>query len=300
MPIRSRENNDDAVVSAIIPVYNREASIAGAIGSVLAQRFHRFELIVVDDGSTDATPEILHRIQDPRLRIITLARNSGAANARNIGIAAGRCELLAFLDSDDLWHPNKLERQIDAMRRRAIKGPSCTGFALHRSGSGSSSDRVPQAEGSWLESLLDQCSVSPGTTLMVERSVMEDVGAFDVRLRRFEDWDWLLRCLDRYELQVVPEILAEVHVAGFAAPAVVDQAAAMLFSLQRERIARRFGPAGIRRFRASLLIERAVARLAARQIAFGTITAGRSALVHPRRFATFAARCIAKLRARDF
>ncbi|MDB6082223.1 MAG: glycosyl transferase [Gammaproteobacteria bacterium] len=296
------KNNEIAgtVVTVVIPVYNREASIARAVDSVLAQEFREFELIVVDDGSTDATPKILRDIRDSRLRVITLAKNAGAANARNIGIAASQCELLAFLDSDDLWRPNKLGTQINAMRPRPIKGPSCTGFALRRSGSGSSSDRIPQTRGSWFETLLDQCSVSPGTTLMVERSVIEEIGAFDPRLSRFEDWDWLLRCLDRYELQMVPEILAEVHVAGFAAPEVVDRSAAILLSLQRERIARRFGAAGVRRFRASLMVERAVARLAARRALSGMMTAGRSALLNPHRFAVFVGRCVAKLRTKDF
>ncbi|MDB5410638.1 MAG: glycosyl transferase [Rhodospirillales bacterium] len=300
MQSSDRKDGADAAVSVVIPVYNRQASIGPAIASVLAQGFRQFELIVVDDGSTDATPEILRNLDDPRLHVITLAKNSGAANARNIGIAASRCNLLAFLDSDDLWRPDKLETQIDTMRHNPTKGPSCTGFALHRSGSGSSSDRVPHERGSWRETLLDQCSVSPGTTLMVERSVFEAIGVFDVRLARFEDWDWLLRCLDRYDLQIVPEILADIHVAGFAAPQVVDRAAAMLLSLHRERIARRFGQAGVRRFRASLLIECAVARLAARRIASGTMIAARSALLDPRRFAGFVGRCLAKLRTRDF
>ncbi|MFI5349912.1 MAG: glycosyltransferase family 2 protein [Elusimicrobiota bacterium] len=106
-------------VSVIIPVYNRSRSARRAVASVFAQTFKDFEVIVVDDGSTD---DIAGALADWRtkLRLIRLKRNQGPASARNAGLAAARGELAAFLDSDDVWHRPKLERQLIHFRNPAV------------------------------------------------------------------------------------------------------------------------------------------------------------------------------------
>ena len=101
-------------ISVVLPVFNREQRIAQAIDSVLAQDFDDFELIVVDDGSTDRTAEVARSYGDPRIRIVTQDRNRGSNAARNAGIEAARAPLIAFLDSDDVFLPHKLGTVVRA------------------------------------------------------------------------------------------------------------------------------------------------------------------------------------------
>jgi glycosyltransferase involved in cell wall biosynthesis len=104
----------EPLVSVIIPVFNGERYVADAIASVLAQRHHALEVIVVDDGSTDASADVVRRIVDARCRLVRQT-SSGAAAARNRGISESTGTLLAFLDADDVWTPDKLERQLHAL-----------------------------------------------------------------------------------------------------------------------------------------------------------------------------------------
>lgn len=287
-------------VSIVLPTYNRAASLRRAIDSVFAQSFTAFELIVVDDGSTDGTAMLLAEIDDARLRVIRIAVNGGAARARNAGVAVARGRLVAFVDSDDAWCIDKLARQMAAMQAAPSVAASCTGFLLERVGSGARFTRIPTAETTWFDALLDQCAVSPGTTLLVRRGVLAEIGLFDPGLRRFEDWDWLLRLVERREFIVVPEPLATVHVAGYAAPAIVDEAARRFLAAQRTRVVRQRGRRGLRQLRASLEIERAVARFAARRRFAGTVRALSAFVIDPFRFARFIRRYLVKLAERDF
>lgn len=107
-------------VSVIIPSYNRAHMLGTAINSVLAQVFQDWELIVVDDGSTDNTEEVVHAFGDERIRYIRQGRNSGASAARNRCLAVSRGRYVAFLDSDDEWFPEKLTRQMAVFRQSAL------------------------------------------------------------------------------------------------------------------------------------------------------------------------------------
>ena len=99
-------------VSVIIPTYNRSHTLKRAVESVLGQTFDNFELLIVDDGSEDDTKSVVDSIQDKRIRYIKLKENRGAAGARNEGVRRSECSLIAFQDSDDVWRPEKLERQM--------------------------------------------------------------------------------------------------------------------------------------------------------------------------------------------
>jgi glycosyltransferase involved in cell wall biosynthesis len=287
------------VVSVVLPSYNRATSLRRCIDSVFAQTFTAFELIVVDDGSTDETIPLLARIDDTRLRIVRLTANRGAAQARNAGVATARARLVAFIDSDDSWRADKLARQVEAMDAAPTVGASCTGFILERVSSGARSSRIPATSNTWFDAFLDQCAVSPGTTLMARRDILTEVGPFDPELRRFEDWDWLLRLAERYDFMVVPEPLATVYVGGYAKPEIVDEASRRLLLAQRARVIRQRGRRGLRQLQSSLMIERAVAHLAARQRVAGVTSALRALVIDPRRFMRFAQRCIVKLAERD-
>ena len=106
-------------VSVVIPAYRCEKTAEESIRSALRQTVRDIEVIAVDDGSDDGTPEILARLQkeDARVRVITLLKNGGVANARNCGVNDARAERIAFLDSDDLWEPDKLDRQLAVMEK---------------------------------------------------------------------------------------------------------------------------------------------------------------------------------------
>src|SRR4051794_18662887 len=106
-------------VSVVIPAYNAEVTIGQTISSVLAQTFGNYELIVVNDGSSDRTAEIVQELsaKDPRITLVT-QKNRGVAAARNYGISLARAELIATLDADDIWHGTYLEKQMATMIRR--------------------------------------------------------------------------------------------------------------------------------------------------------------------------------------
>ena len=100
-------------ISVIIPTFNREKLIGNSIKSVLNQTLKNFELIIVDDGSTDNTKEVVDKFQDKRIKYIKLDTNQGASNARNIGIKNAKGKYMSFQDSDDIFYPNKLEIQLN-------------------------------------------------------------------------------------------------------------------------------------------------------------------------------------------
>ena len=109
----------DAVVSVIVPCYNCEAYLSTTLGSVLTQTHRELELIVVDDASTDGSAGLVEQfaLQDPRVRLMRMPRNAGAPAApRNLGTREARGEWIAYLDADDIWHPRKLELQLQALR----------------------------------------------------------------------------------------------------------------------------------------------------------------------------------------
>ena len=106
----------------ILPVYQGEPLVLRAVASVLGQSHGSLELIVVDDGSTDGTPELLGRVNDPRVEVLRV-ENGGVARARNLGMSRSRGEYLAFLDADDLWHPDFLKGALATARRNGE--PSC-------------------------------------------------------------------------------------------------------------------------------------------------------------------------------
>ncbi len=197
-------------LSVIIPAWNRADVIGSAIDSVLAQSVSdtnwSLQIVVVDDASTDGLADVLHTYGG-RITCIRHQENKGAAAARNSGIAVAKGDLIAFLDSDDVWLPGKLEAQIAFMQANGYVA-TCTACRLARTGA---SDIVwPQyATGSVSHSaLLWGCFLSPGSTMICEPRIFEEIGMFDADLPRHEDWDWLLRLTRRYPLGYLAKPLA--------------------------------------------------------------------------------------------
>ncbi|HEX7970413.1 MAG TPA: glycosyltransferase family 2 protein [Stellaceae bacterium] len=287
-------------VSIIVPVFNRAATVGRAIASVMAQTMRDWELIVVDDASEDDLAGALAAFPDRRLRVLRHERNRGAAAARNTGIGAASDPLIAFLDSDDEWLPAKLERQIDAIERAGPSlGALCTAFRLRRVRTDHSEDRYPRATGTWAASLLDGCFVSPGSTLLARRQCFDTVGLFDESLGRFEDWDWLLRLVEHYAFECLPEILAIIHVGARPRPTIIDKATRDLEARQAARIRAMAGAKGLRRFRASLALERANAALDGGRYVAASVVMAEATLLSPPRALDFFARGLGRIRAGD-
>jgi len=194
--------------TVVIPTYQRAELVRQAVQTVLAQSCQDFEIVVVDDGSPEP---IRFTTPDDRLRVVRHEQNRGPSAARNTGIRAARGELVAFLDSDDLWLPEKLERQA-AFMEDAAYGACVTGFEYDTEEG--YSVEIPHKPQSWLRELAMGCRLSPGTTLAVRRGCYEKVGFYDEAMPRHEDYDWLLRFVQKYDIGVISEPLARVRRAG--------------------------------------------------------------------------------------
>jgi glycosyltransferase involved in cell wall biosynthesis len=188
------------LVSVIIPTYNRAKTIERAINSALAQSWKHLEVIVVDDGSTDETVQLLENYGD-KIHLIR-QRNQGASAARNTGIRAATGEILSFLDSDDEWLPTKTERQVKLLQRTESFGVVCcvcNARKLYSSGAVTSFQtaqlRPDQAEGVWsnpADILIDRFFFF-NQVAAVRREVLDHSGYFREDLRIMEDYDLALR-----------------------------------------------------------------------------------------------------------
>ena len=182
------------LVSVIIPTWRRAEACLRAVASVRAQTWTRLEILVVDDASNDDTLERLAGIDDPRLRTIARARNGGVARARNDGLAAARGDHVAFLDSDDLWHPDKLDAQLDAFGRADRRvGLVWTGSETLEAGGGRRVDSAAHA-GELFGTLLERNVLhgAPSSALLTRRAVAL-AGGFDPDYPAIEDWDYWVR-----------------------------------------------------------------------------------------------------------
>jgi len=202
------------VVSVIIPAHNSAAFIADAIAGVRAQTFTDHEIIVVDDGSTDDTDEVIRRF--PEVRSVRQS-NHGVAAARNAGIALARGEFVCFLDADDLWRPQKLARQLHFMAAHPDVGLLFTDAEEHGADvvekasilatmtCGGAATRVP-IEDAFRKLLIE--NFIPTSTVMVRRSCLTASGPFDISLPNVEDRDMWLRLAAVVPVACLPEVTA--------------------------------------------------------------------------------------------
>jgi glycosyltransferase involved in cell wall biosynthesis len=181
-------------VSVIIPAYNAAWCVAKAIDSVLTQDFRDFEVIVVNDGSTDDTAAVLDTYGDA-IRIVTQP-NGGLSSARNAGIRAARGELIAFLDADDWWLTAKLRRQVELMRDRSDLGFSSTAARVEDpTGELLNVWQCTRWQGSILAHLFGNNAgmAGSGSAVIARRNLFERTGGFDETLRSLEDVDMWMR-----------------------------------------------------------------------------------------------------------
>lgn len=199
--------------SVVIAAYNAQRTIAETLESVLAQSDQDFEIVVTDDGSTDDTLRVLldFATDEDRLRVASQP-NMGVAAARNFSISNARGRFVAFMDADDIWHPEKLARHasmhadapdIDASFARVSFCPDCEGPLRAGRTKSSVPDRDCRLEDVVIENVI--CTMS---NLVVKRSVLEGVGGFDASMRHVEDQDLLARLVGRgFRLRGMPETL---------------------------------------------------------------------------------------------
>jgi glycosyltransferase involved in cell wall biosynthesis len=192
-------------VSVVIPTYNRKQWVTEAIDSVLKQKFRDFELLIVDDGSEDGTCEALGRYAGETGYLYL--RHGGVSRARNIGSRICRGDFVAFLDSDDLWQPAKLQRQMEYMRAH----PDCricyTDEIWIRRGVRANQGNKHRKYSGWIfEQCLPLCIISPSSAL-IRRDLLEQSGGFDESLPVCEDYDLWLRIAAGNPVAFLPEPL---------------------------------------------------------------------------------------------
>jgi glycosyltransferase involved in cell wall biosynthesis len=192
-------------VSAIIPTHNRKDFALEAVASVLAQTYGDYELIVVDDGSEDGTREALQPYGE-RLRYV-YQDNNGVSSARNLGLGLARGEFIAFLDSDDLWLPEKLGVQVAFMDEHPEAQICYTDEIWIRRGARvNPRKRHAKYSGEIYPQCLPLCIISPSSALM-RRGLFEKIGTFDPALPVCEDYDLWLRVAARFPVFFIPQQL---------------------------------------------------------------------------------------------
>lgn len=197
------------LVSVVLPTHNRAPLLARAIRSVLAQTYREFELLVIDDASTDATPDVVRSFGDPRVRYLRLDPNRRVAGARNAGIREAAGDVVAFLDDDDFWLIQKLERQLPALLAAAPDvGLNFCGHisldpdrARYIGGADAFAGMDFEAGFSWRFGLI----ATPGW--LARKSFLVQAGLFDERLRIWEDWELALRLRDICRFEHLDEAL---------------------------------------------------------------------------------------------
>jgi glycosyltransferase involved in cell wall biosynthesis len=207
-------------VSAVIPTHKRSDILPRAVQSALSQTYREIEVLVVIDGPDAKTTRALGQINDPRMRIVQLDSNLGGGDARNAGVSEARGEWIAFLDDDDEWLPEKIQRQISMLVSVSCDDPiiSCRFTARTRSGEHVWPSRFPRPSEPMSEYLLvrqgmrgiDGFVATP--TILTRRSLLRRV-PFQSGLKKHQDWDWVLRATSQPGVGVFfcPETLAICH-----------------------------------------------------------------------------------------
>ena len=200
-------------MSVVVPTYDRERVLPRALDSALAQTYEDFEVLVVDDGSTDGTAGLVaeYAARDGRVRYLRQPQNAGVSAARNRGIREARGEFVAFLDSDDEWAPTKLERQVERFREAAseVGLVYCGVETVYEDGGGWTFR--PKHRGDVHRALLQKNVVHTGSGVVIRRSVTERAGLFDEGIPAAEDYEYWIRIARHVAFDYVAEPLLRYH-----------------------------------------------------------------------------------------
>lgn len=207
---------DEIQVSVIIPAFNAAKTIIRAIDSVRLQHINLLEIIVIDDGSVDDTPEVVIKNIQPGeiIKLLKMKKNSGVSAARNAGINLARGKFIAFLDADDIWLQGKIQKQIDVMERDpTITLVSCNTRLVSESGLQLKVGHInrPPVEGinAWKTLLI--YNFLPTPTILTYRRLIEDIGGFDESLAVGEDLDLWIKLAMRGKVSIINEVLTHYY-----------------------------------------------------------------------------------------
>ncbi len=194
-------------VTVVIPTYNAIDYLPTTLESALNQTFTDFEIVIIDDGSTDTTAQWLGNLADARIKII-LQTNQSVAVARNRGIAESQGKYIAFLDSDDLWEPTKLEKQVQCLEANPDVGLVNVGTKnIDERGNYLATVMPLEIEGNVWQQIIEENIILCGSVPMIRRSCFEEVGVFDGNLLSAEDWDMWIRLAAKYPFGLIREPL---------------------------------------------------------------------------------------------
>ncbi len=244
------------LISIIIPTFNRENVIVQALQSIITALPH--EILVIDDGSQDQTETHVRQLALPNLKYIKHSFNQGAAAARNTGIQLAKGQYIAFLDSDDLWFPYKLDHQLNFLKSHPRHRACYSGF-LYKKSSGKTEVRSPHQE-NW-EDYLKGCFIAPGTTLFIEKGVFNDIENYSIELERLEDWDLLLRFSHQFSIGRLDRPLAIVRQSSPPPLKKVVRSAETLKKIFQIQVGKKSGKRGLAIFLGALEREKLVSSL---------------------------------------
>ena len=200
-------------ISVLMSCFNAQRWVADAVESVLAQTYHQFELILVDDGSTDLTPEILdaYRRRDERIRVVHKA-NTGLADSLNAGMAIARGEWIARLDADDLCEKARLASQISFLDNHPGVVLLGSGFVeIDENGHELASHVRPANHAKLVQNLERLQRFFPHSSAMFERSLSTDLGGYNTRFKKTQDWDLWLRLAENGVIACLPSPLVRIR-----------------------------------------------------------------------------------------
>jgi glycosyltransferase involved in cell wall biosynthesis len=192
-------------ISVVVPVYNGEKTISQTIKSIQQQTFFNFEIVVINDGSTDSTLEELVHLREPRMKVLSY-ENGGLPIARNRGIANASGDFVTFIDADDLWTPDKLELQLAVLQQHP-EADAVYSWTLYLNEEGTAFHQGDKLhfQGNVLPQLLLSNFIASGSNIMIRKQAIASVGYFDPTLRSCEDWDYWLRLAAHCSFAVVPK-----------------------------------------------------------------------------------------------
>lgn len=219
------------LVTVIIPVYNGEKTIASTLKSVLDQTLSALEVIVINDGSTDKTLEILQQFSDPRL-VIHSFENAGLAASRNRGMALAATDYISFIDADDLWTKDKLTDQYQALLSdsQAAVAYSWTHF-IDEADNFLYSGQSVTANGKVYQDLLAYNFLESGSNALIRTQALREVGGFDESLTAAEDWDAFLKLAACWSFITVPKVQVYYRISTTSMSANVKRQAQECFKV---------------------------------------------------------------------
>lgn len=197
------------LVSVVIPCYNRENTIQRAVKSVLNQTYENIEVLVIDDGSVDASVKLAEDLGDSRIKIFKNDKNLGANYSRNKGIELAKGSIIAFQDSDDIWRPKKLEKCVEVLEEY---GCDIVFHGMMKYGRNYKrylpTYNLNEYQNKYGQLLIKNCASTQ--TMIGKRECFENV-KFDERLRIHQDWDIMIRLAQKYDIRFIDEPLVDIY-----------------------------------------------------------------------------------------